>query len=330
MADKIPWIKEFYKIDQFTFDFILESNPIISGNTNYYEILDSLAQLKILPEHYLNQTQLEDEISPDLSHSSWEVFSKKAFGTGLMKLSNFTENIESTLNVFNDCWWINPLLTQDNSLNWENRFGNFINSPNNLRIRIIDDKRTTYLEFEAGKLDLLDYGENVPKLHPNEVTKNIYSKPTSRLNLIVFNMRPNRSYIGDPEPCELHPEHTKGWAIRKAISYAINREEINEVIYGGEIDLNNYPISPSLSKWLHPNMIAYCQNYDYAKKFVDIAGYSLCWYTYPTPEGFPNWEYACSPIVEPSTISVNFYYYFAIFGVIGIIIIRRRKKIEEK
>ncbi|NHJ41165.1 MAG: hypothetical protein FK731_14125 [Asgard group archaeon] len=91
--------------------------------------------------------------------------------------------------------------------------------------------------------------------------------------------------------------------------------------------LNNYPISSSMGKWLNSDMITYCQNYEYARLFFTIAGYDIgCGYGPSLPDNFPDWRDACSPTNDSSTIQVNFYYYFGIFGIIGIFIYRRNKR----
>jgi len=118
----------------------------------------STISTRILPEHYLNQTQIADNVTPNITHSSWEKFSNNAFGTGLFEIVEYSEDNETILAMRPDCWRLNPLITNDPFLNWVNRFGDFSGGINQLRIRIIPDQQTSLLEFEAGKVDLEGVG----------------------------------------------------------------------------------------------------------------------------------------------------------------------------
>ncbi|NHJ41312.1 MAG: hypothetical protein FK731_14870, partial [Asgard group archaeon] len=297
LKGNLLWINDFKIIDSKTIDLFVEKDQTNFGNgADYY--LGELYKIKILPEHYLNQTQLIDGKTPDITHTSWFEFSKNPFGTGLMKLKDYRENIDLILTLFNECWWLNTELTQETSLNWKTRFGEFLNSPEQLRIKILENNQREY-EFFLGKIDVLPrkMSEIIEFEKKQEIynTIEILSKISNRFSVIGFNMRPMRDFIGNPIPTELYPNMTKGLAIRKAISYAIDREEINEIVHGGEMVLNNYPISSSMNKWLNPDMITYCQNYIYARAFLRTAGFDTCWRGPPLPEGFPDWRDACSP-----------------------------------
>ncbi|MHA1435810.1 MAG: hypothetical protein ACTSO7_18380 [Candidatus Heimdallarchaeota archaeon] len=60
-------------------------------------------------------------------------------------------------------------------------------------------------------------------------------------------MRPTRDFTGNWELCNNDPSITKGMAIRKAISYAIDRVDINDIIHGGEYYITDYPIFETMS-----------------------------------------------------------------------------------
>jgi len=53
---------------------------------------------------------------------------------------------------------------------------------------------------------------------------------------------------------------------RKAISYAIDREEINQLLHGGEYTLTDHPIYAAMGVWCNPDIIKY--NHDLAKALV--------------------------------------------------------------
>jgi ABC-type transport system substrate-binding protein len=320
------WLEDFNVVDSYTIDLII-GNDYYPENNLYNNYLDDLSQMNIVPEHYLNQSQLIDGITPDITHPSWITFIENPFGTGLFKFEQHTQFENTIISVNPESWWLNSSITNDESLNWQNRFGDYSNSPNSLRIRndLYDSPYEELIEFTKGNIDL--YSSNNYPPDSNWLEDNmigIQTIPSNFFRFIGFNLRSIRDYIGNQDISEEFPEMTRGLLIRKAIVYAINREEINEVIYGGEARMINYPFSPIFGKWCDPNIMNYCHNLVYAKYFMCAAGYDRGgrWIDYPP--GFPDWEYACSDF-SPSTVDVNSSYYLGFLGLIGVIIFKRRR-----
>ena len=88
-------------------------------------------------------------------------------------------------------------------------------------------------------------------------------------------MRANRNHIGSREPCPGDFSITKGLAVRKAISYAINLVEINDVIHYGEYTITHTPLYPKMGKWNNPNIIRYDFDLEMAKYYMYLAGYDI-------------------------------------------------------
>ena len=270
------WIKSIDIVDNFTIDFYIDEDldtPEEDYYPYYYQYLYNL----ILPEHYLNQTQLDDNTTPDISHPSWETFKTHCFGTGLFQLNSTIENYETILSVNTNSWWLNSSITSDIELDWENRFGTFDNDLKQLRISIIDDYYKGLYQFVEGKIDFYKIEINdlelidpyrytylpicdfeIPSLHSNEQS------------YLFYNLNPNR--ITGEQIQSSENNISKGLALRKAISYAINRKEINEILYGGEYLENDYPISPNLGHWLSPDIIKYDYNLAKAKDWMRKTG----------------------------------------------------------
>ena len=140
----------------------------------------------------------------------------------------------------------------------------------------------------------------------------IHKDDNSSLQLLVFNLREVRPILGNRDPAPGNINYKIGLAIRKIIAYAINREEIRRVVLGDEYRILDHPISPIFSDWLNPDIIRYCHDIYVARRYFDIAGYSLCGF-YPGnyEDPFPNftdWEAVCSrnEPIEP-TIDVTGY-----------------------
>ena len=104
-------------------------------------------------------------------------------------------------------------------------------------------------------------------------------------SFLGYNMRENRPYIGSREPAPGDPSITVGLAVRKAIYYAVDRHEINNVLFGGERIIQHYPIYHRMSKWCNPNIIRYNHNIDLARKYMKIAGFGKL-----DPPGLGPWE----------------------------------------
>ncbi len=270
------WLEDIEIIDNYTLDLFIDGNSTTEANDAYAPYLSTIST-RILPEHYLNQTQIVDNVTPNITHSSWEKFSNHAFGTGLFEIEKYSEDNETILAVRPDCWRLNPLITNDPFLNWANRFGDFSGGINQLRIRIIPDQQISLLEFEAGKVDLEGVTWNpTSKDHFCKDSRfKVQSDETYSFGFLGYNMRENRDHIGSREPCPGDSSITKGLAVRKAISYAINLVEINNIIHYGEYTINHTPLYPKMGKWNNPNIIRYDFDLDMAKYYMYIAGYDI-------------------------------------------------------
>lgn len=314
------WLEDMEIIDQYTLDIFIDGDPITPENEIDALYLPGLTTL-ILPEHYLNQTQLADGITPDKTHASWNIFGNHSFGTGLFEIDQFNAGIETILTINPDCWWLNSTLTSDPELEWLRRFGDFSGGLNQLRIRIIPDIQTSLLEFEAGKLDKESITWNPDKR--NEYLSDIRFDVQNRLrfsfSFIAYNMRENRPHIGSRDPCPNAPSITKGLAIRKAISYAINLEEINNILHGGENVISYTPLYPALGIWNNPNIIRYDFSLEMADYYLSLAGYPEG--STPSTTSNPFLEYR--EIIIATTVSLIV---ATITSFLVVIIYRNRKK----
>ena len=263
-----------------------------------------------MPEHYLNQTQLVDGVTPDIRHQSWNTYATKAFGTGLFTLAHFEEGEETILAINPDCWRLNSTLTDDPALDWENRFGDFSASPTQLRIRIIPDNAKAIAELQAGRVDIEEVTtDRITRLElEDDINFSVQAETQFYLGFFGYNMRPVRPVIGNPDPCEDDPTITKGLAIRKAISYATDLEEMNNIVNAGESIITYHPIHKKQGIWCNPNIIKYTHDLAKAQEYLEIAGYAY-------PHG------------ESNQSDFNWYYSLSgLFFVFGIVILSRKKK----
>ncbi|MFW9924249.1 MAG: ABC transporter substrate-binding protein [Candidatus Thorarchaeota archaeon] len=269
--NKYDWIEDMKIINKRTLDIFIDGNTSTTDNEIYTPFLGSLC-VEMLPEHYLNVTQLADGKTPNINHENWDEFASNAFGTGLFEIGSFTEGVETELTVFPDCWKLDPAIDKSN-MDFVNRFGDFTGGLDTWRIVIIPDPQTALLEFEAGKTDcenLYSYDQKDSYLLNPELF--VQEKLVTSLMFAGFNMRSNRPVIGNPDLVE-NGSMTVGLAVRKAICYAVDREEINDIIFNNNYLVTNYPIYQSLGIWCNPNIIKYDQNLALAKQFMELAGF---------------------------------------------------------
>jgi ABC-type transport system substrate-binding protein len=274
------WIKDMQIVNDTCMDVFIDGDPDTAVNDPYAPFLPLLSA-NILPEHYLNQTQEADGVTPDINHPSWTKFATHCFGTGIFESNSFTEGVETTLTEFGEHFLIPGSGVDLWGINAEERFGNFtVNGPglvhpSSLRIRIIPDAQTGLLEFEAGKIDLIGVNLFPEKrdAYLSDPDFEVQSDTQFYFGFFGYNMREVRGYIGSRNPCPGDPTMTIGLAVRKAISYAIDRNEMNNVIHKGEYTITDFPIYLKQGIWCNPNIIRYNHDLDLAREYMEIAGF---------------------------------------------------------
>ena len=120
--------------------------------------------------------------------------------------------------------------------------------------------------FEAGELDFLEEvpPNAIPTLEANEdyVVSNVQSTDTKNF---IFNSnpdKPNNRELLDPK-------------VREAFEYAIDREEIAEVVYAGHAEPVASIVAPQTGEWMNPNVEPLPYDVDRANQILDEAGYEL-------------------------------------------------------
>ena len=280
------WFEDMKIIDDMTLDVYIDGDRYTPENEPDARFLDKL-NLRIIPEHYLNQTQLSDGETPDITHPSWAKYAKHCFGSSLFEISEFHEGKETILTVKPDCWWLNESITNDPALDWDRRFGDFSNYMNQLKIKIINEEIRKIAEFELGKLDISGITSFPDKVKAYELNPDftVQNDLTYSFGFFGFNMRVDREHIGNRAPCPNDPSMTIGLAIRKAISYATNRVEINNIVNKGDYLITDWPINIKLGHWCNPDIIRYDYDLYKAKELMIKAGFIIENFT-PTINGF--------------------------------------------
>jgi len=273
-SEGYAWIEEMSIIDDYTIDFFIDGDPNTVENDLYSRYLSTLTQ-EILPEHYLNQTQMVDGVTPNITDSSWQKFSEKCFGTSSLMIENIILNSEIQLTNYNSSWLLNETINKS-GMDFEIRFGTNWNL-SQLKIKIINNVEIATEQFKNGYIDILNLIDNYHDIEQYQINPNynIQRKIGNSLSLLGYNLRETRPFFGNRLPCVNDPSISIGFAIRKAVSYAIDREEINNIVYNGRFFINDYPIYPNMGMWLNPNIIKYNYDLTKAREFILKAGYPI-------------------------------------------------------
>jgi len=148
-------------------------------------------------------------------------------------------------------------------------------------ILIIPDRSAELEIFKEGKLDWIDLTLLQNERREMETDNNflIQSKKSSCTSILGFNFNSNiigkkNNFIFLNVPGK--ENYTKAVAIKKAICYALNKEEINQQIHSGEYLLNYYLFRKFWDDTLVPfnfGTITYKHNIDLAWEWMEAAGY---------------------------------------------------------
>jgi len=273
-AQRWAWLSKMELLDSKTIMLYIDGNPSTTAIEPDPLILEKLNTL-ILPEHYLNQTQLGDGKTPDINHLAWEHYRKQPFGTGLFALSKLEENAEIELTIRHDSWWVDPNTLDYQALKWSTRFGTFDDPIEKLRIVFYPSQYFALEQFEKGKIDFMDITSFPEKVSDYKINNafTVEATPQDKFSFLCFNVREDRDFVGDKTVSEIDPTISKGLAIRKAICYALDKTELNEIVHGNTFESIDWPIPETMGIWCNPNIFRYNgPQLDKAKYLLYVAG----------------------------------------------------------
>ena len=322
----LRWLDDFEIIDSNTIDLFIDAKPNTYSNEPTATFFPDL-NLPILPEHYLNQSQLADGITPNTTHISWLKYNRQGFGTGLFQIKSSYEDQVTILDIFTDCWKLDPLITNDPLLNFEERFGDFSHGLTTLKFKIYSDMNETIADFDSITLDILNLDSQINFVldYINNPTYNIGRITDNTFDFLGFNMREVRPYLGSRDPAPGDVALTVGLCLRKAIGYAIDWEFIGQEMHSNLYERNHSPIYPYLGIWNNPNIIHYNYDIDIAAEYMTKAGYDL-WYTYT----YDDWNCGGFIALMVFVMASPFIVVAIIVGLITFIVVRSNKKKKEK
>jgi ABC-type transport system substrate-binding protein len=146
-----------------------------------------------------------------------------------------------------------------------------------IKVKVIPDAADELEAFERGALDICDitfFPDERKNLDKDSF--NLYNNSLNSFDCLVFNL--GRPYIGGEDNNVWLTESDKGQytracAVRKAICYAIDRAEINEVLYKEDYAVIDHPYPPSMSDWYSDDITRYNRDEEKAWEWMKAAGY---------------------------------------------------------
>jgi len=274
------WISDAYvdPVDELTFHLQIDGNPLTSELEPYVEFWANLNQF-IFPEFFLNSsdstvsytssgvecTGLYEGIADT---DPWVAYSTSAFGCGKYLLDYYVRSSVTVLQA--SPYWMGlgaiDGTTQDLDIE-------------TINIRIIPDISAELAEFKAGKLDLCDL-TYFPEERKNMQADSRYEVQCHNafgFSFLAINLeRPNigssdnQVWLNGTE----FGNYTKASAVRKAICYAIDRNDMNQVLHDGEFLINHRPMLNFCFYYGSDEFpIKYDFDLDLAWKWMEAAGY---------------------------------------------------------
>ncbi len=280
------WISDCYvdSVDELAFHIHIDGNPDTPEIESYTDFWARLPW-NVLPEFFLNST--DGTIShtaggvecvgfyPEMVDSDpWVSFSTSAFGCGKYMFNYSIPNSETVLTK--SPYWMNI-----GSKNGETQYLDI----DNVVIRVIPDISAELAEFKAGHLEWTDLTAFPTEREQcqQDARFDVQNMLQSYLTFMAFNLR--RPFIGSTNNfynlTEVgKEEYNKGVAVRKAITYAINRSAMNEYLHDGQYFMCHSVIYPSTAYYYYDGFQYEC-SIEKAQEWLAAAGY----YTYPTTPG---------------------------------------------
>ncbi|MCK5140749.1 MAG: hypothetical protein KAQ70_01015 [Candidatus Heimdallarchaeota archaeon] len=231
----------------------------------------------LLPEFYFNSSSLEISntitgieyigINQSIAETnSWESYFYSPFGSGKYMLDYYIRNSVTVLRS-------SPYWFGTGVIDGKNHTMNI----DSVVIRVIPDISAELAEFKAGKLDFIrmNYFPDERIEMDSDIRYIIYEDCGEKAIFLLYNTE--RPFIG-AEDNEIWIQKdgknfTKAVAVRKAMNYAIDRSEMNEVIHDNDYIIFDSPLPNYLEEWYYDDVLKYDYNVKKAAEWLEAAGY---------------------------------------------------------
>ncbi|MBI2609234.1 MAG: ABC transporter substrate-binding protein [Deltaproteobacteria bacterium] len=240
------------KTDQYTVQFKL---PV-----KFAPFLEAMGT-SIYPKHSLEKYVKDNTFASALSVSTPP---NEIIGTGPFMLEKYVQG--------------QKIILKRNPLYWDkDEAGNQVPYLDGIEFTIVQNTDVELLKFQKGEVDVYGLrGQDYPILKPNEKEGNytVYNVgPATGSGFLVLNQNPGKSKEGKPF---LAPHKLKWFTntnFRKALSYAIDRDSIINIVMNGLGFYQWGPMSESSGFFYNPKVTEYPFNPEKAKEILKAEGF---------------------------------------------------------
>jgi ABC-type transport system substrate-binding protein len=275
-------------VDDLAFHVFIDGDP---DTVEVEPFIDFFAGMTFncLPEFFLNSSDVQVTYSgggiptvglyDDIVNTpQWIAFSESCFGHGKFMLDYYVKN-SVTVHTRSPFWFGVGAI---DGVGGKTPFVETINT------RVIPDDSASLAEFKAGKLDILGVTSfpEERKLMQADPRFEVQTEIRDYYLFIFYNLK--RPFVGGADNFVFldvpgKEEYTKGVAVRKAMNYAVDREEMNTVLHDGEYTLCHNPMYLYTAFYYYDDVIKYYHDLDAAKEWLGYAGYELVVEEEPLP-----------------------------------------------
>ncbi len=267
------WISDLYvdPVDPLVFHLHIDGLPDTPQNEHYVDFWSKM-NVGFLPEFFLNSSRSDITYTdggaecrglyPEIVETpQWSNYSYSAFGCGKYMLDYSIKDSITVLRKNPNWLGIGGIDGTTQDLDIET-----------INILIISNEIDQFNEFVEGKLDWCSADQVSSLSDPwGDPTYDIQTFISNSLRVLAFDIR--RPLIGGTGNFEWLNEpgkenYTVGVAIRKAICYAIDRDEMNQILHNGEYLIAHSVLFPYTAYYYYNDIIKYDFNLDKSKEWL--------------------------------------------------------------
>jgi peptide/nickel transport system substrate-binding protein len=165
-----------------------------------------------------------------------------------------------------------------NSFYWKNdSIGQNLPYLDTILITVVQDQKAEVLKFKAGEIDELDVKpQDFPVIKPLEAEGKFTVRklgPTLAQLFLIFNQNLDRNPQGRPYVDPVKLSWFRDVHFRRAVSWAIDRKAIRDIVWNGLGSDANGPFPPSSGYWWNSKLPKLVRNLDSAKAELAAGGY---------------------------------------------------------
>lgn len=147
-----------------------------------------------------------------------------------------------------------------------------------LLLVVVQDQKAEVLKFKAGELDQIDVmPQDFPVIKPLEAEGNFTVHklgPTLNQTFVFFNQNTGKDPKGKPFVDPVKLSWFRDVNFRRAVSFAIDRKAIRDIVWNGLGTDANGPSSPSTGYWWNAALPPLARNLDSARAALKASGFA--------------------------------------------------------